>query len=445
MVCRSMPRTAFPDILLTRYEEIMANVRSTYTDSVNFYGLEDPRELVSRFGSPLYVYNENVLRQRCRDLTGLSSHPGFCVNYSAKANTNPALLRIIRSEGCVVDAMSPGELHLNALAGFTPEEITYVCNNVSAEELKNAADHGCVVSVDSLAQLELFGQVAPGGRVMVRFNPGIGAGHSEKVVTGGKKTKFGVDPDMLPEVESIVARHQLRLVGVNQHIGSLFMEAGPYLEAMNILLATAERLLKLGYPLEIIDFGGGFGMPYHKYEGQSRMDMEALGKAIHSCLTEWSERTGYKGRFFIEPGRYVVAECGVVLGTVHATKNNGPHRFAGTDIGFTVLARPMLYDAFHDVEIYRENGTPDDATEEQTIVGNICESGDILAKDRQLPHIEQGDVIAMLDAGAYGWVMASSYNQRTRPAEVLIGADGKTRLIRRRETLEDLAALLVLD
>lgn len=440
-----MPRAVFPDILLIRYEEIMANVRSTYTDSVNFYGLEDPRELVSRFGSPLYVYNENILRERCRDLTGLSSHPGFRVNYSAKANTNPALLRIIRSEGCVVDAMSPGELHLNALAGFTPEEITYVCNNVSAEELKNAADHGCVVSVDSLSQLELFGQVAPGGRVMVRFNPGIGAGHSEKVVTGGKKTKFGVDPDMLPEVETIVARHQLRLVGVNQHIGSLFMEAGPYLEAMNILLATAERLLKLGYPLEIIDFGGGFGMPYHKYEGQSRMDMEALGRAIHGRLAEWSEAVGYKGRFFIEPGRYVVAECGVVLGTVHATKNNGPHRFAGTDIGFTVLARPMLYDAFHDVEIYRENGTPDETLEEQTIVGNICESGDILAKDRQLPHIEQGDVIAMLDAGAYGWVMASSYNQRTRPAEVLIGSDGKARLIRRRETLEDLDALLVLD
>ena len=205
----------------------MANVRSTYTDSMHFYGQEDPRELVSRFGSPLYVYNENILRARCRDLTGLSSLPGFHVNYSAKANTNPALLRIIRSEGCVADAMSPGELHINSLAGFTPDEITYVCNNVSAEELKNAADHGCVVSVDSLAQLELFGSVCPGGRVMVRFNPGIGAGHSDKVVTGGKKTKFGVDPDMLPEVREIIKKYDLSFVGVNQHIGSLFMEEGP--------------------------------------------------------------------------------------------------------------------------------------------------------------------------------------------------------------------------
>ena len=441
-----MPLAGFPEFFPSAgTKEKMANVRTSYTDSVNFYGQEDPRELVSRFGSPLYVYNENMLRERCRDLTGLSSHPGFRVNYSAKANTNPALLRIIRSEGCVVDAMSPGELHLNALAGFTPEEITYVCNNVSAEELSNAAGHGCVVSVDSLSQLELFGQVCRGGRVMVRFNPGIGAGHSEKVVTGGKKTKFGVDPDMLPQVQDILARHELRLVGVNQHIGSLFMEAGPYLDAMNILLSMAARLLKLGYPLEIIDFGGGFGIPYHKYEGQARLDMKALGRAIHERLTEWTEETGYKGQFFIEPGRYVVAECGVVLGTVHATKNNGPHLFAGTDIGFTVLARPMLYDAFHDVEIYRENGSPEEDGVEQTIVGNICESGDILAKDRVLPLIRQGDVVAMLDAGAYGFVMSSTYNQRMRPAEVLIGADGKARLIRRRETLEDLTSLLVLE
>ncbi len=423
----------------------MANVRSSYTDSIQFYGQEAPRELVARFGSPLYVYNENVLRACCRDLTGLSDLPGFQVNYSAKANTNPSLLKIIRSEGCVVDAMSPGELYVNQLAGFSKGEITYVCNNVSGEELKNAAEHCDVVSVDSLAQLELLGQVAPGSRVMVRFNPGIGAGHSDKVVTGGKKTKFGVDPDMLPQVQDIVARHQLRLVGVNQHIGSLFMEAGPYLEAMEVLLVMAEKLMELGYPLEIIDFGGGFGMPYRKYEGQARMDMQALSKALHGCLAAWVEKTGYKGRFFIEPGRYVVAECGVVLGTVHAVKNNGPHRYAGTDIGFTVLARPMLYDAFHDVEIYRDGGQPDDRLMEQTVVGNICESGDILAKDRALPPIEQGDVIAMLDAGAYGWVMASTYNHRLRPAEVLIGADGKARLIRRRETLDDLTAALILD
>ncbi len=422
----------------------MPNIRTAYTDGINFYGKEDPRSLVSRFGSPLYVYNENVLRKRCGELLRLSSHPGFRVNFSAKANTNPALLRIIREEGCVVDAMSPGELHLNSLAGFKPDEITYVCNNVSAEEFKAAAAHGCVVSVDSLSQLSLFGEHVPGGRVMIRFNPGIGAGHSEKVVTAGKKTKFGIDPDKIGQALELVSRHHLRLVGVNQHIGSFFMQAGPYVEAMEVLLDLAARLLKKGCPIEIIDFGGGFGMPYHKYEGQERMDFAELGSAIHRTLTQWSKEQGYKGRFFVEPGRYAVAECGVVLGTVHAVKNNGPHTFAGTDIGFNVLARPMLYDAFHDVEIYREGGEPTADAMEQTIVGNICESGDILAKDRMLPPMREGDVIAMLDAGAYGWVMASTYNSRPRPAEVLIGSDGTARLIRRRETIEDLSASLVL-
>ncbi len=421
----------------------MPNVRSSYADSVDFYGKEDPRSLVMRYGSPLYVYNENILRKRCRDLTGLSSLPGFRVNFSAKANTNPHLLRIIREEGCLVDAMSPGELHCNALAGFTPDELTYVCNNVSAEELKAAADHGCVVSVDSLSQLDLFGRHVPGGRVMIRYNPGIGAGHSDKVVTAGKKTKFGIGKDQIPEVFEIVRQHGLRLVGVNQHIGSFFMEAAPYAAAMNVLLELAEQLISLGYPIEIIDFGGGFGMPYHKYEGQQRMDFAGLGAVIQQTLAQWSEKHHYKGRFFIEPGRYAVAECGAVLGTVHATKTNGDHAFAGTDIGFNVLARPMLYDAFHDVEIYRENGAPLPDTDMQTITGNICESGDILAKDRLLPRIQEGDVIAMLDAGAYGWVMASTYNSRPRPAEVLIGSDGTARLIRRRETVEDLASTLV--
>ena len=137
--------------------------------------------------------------------------------------------------------------------------------------------------------------------------------------------------------------------------------------------------------LEIIDFGGGLGIPYHKYDEQPRLDMESLGRQLHAKLTQWVGETGYKGKFFIEPGRYVVAECGVLLGTVHATKFNGPNRYVGTDLGFNVLVRPAMYDSFHDIEIYRENGQPDDELVEQSVVGNICESGDILAKKRQLP------------------------------------------------------------
>ena len=420
----------------------MPDVRSSITDAVQFYGSSTPRELVREYGSPLYVYNETILRTRCRELLGLSSHPGFRVNYSAKANTNPALLRIIREEGCVADAMSPGELYLNKMAGFTPDQLLYVCNNVPAEELAAAVDAGLIVSVDSLAQLDLLGRTRPGCRAMVRLNPGIGAGHHQKVITAGKKTKFGISPASLPEVFDIVNAHKMRLSGLNQHIGSLFMEPEGYLNAMDVLLGIASRLRSEGRlnDLEILDFGGGFGIPYHKYENQPRLDLTALGQGIHQRISEWSAQNNYKGRFYVEPGRYISAECCVLLGTVTATKSNAETAYAGSDLGFNVLMRPVLYDAFHDIEIYRGTA-PESETVAQTIVGNICESGDILAHNRELPRLKENDILGVLDAGAYGYVMASTYNSRPRPAEVLITKNGTPKLIRRRETLEDLAAL----
>lgn len=419
----------------------MSAISPTYTEAVSFFGNTTPHQLAERFGTPLYVYNEAILRERCQQLRALSSHPSFCVNYSAKANTNLSLLRIVCEEGCVVDAMSPGELHLNQIAGFTPEHILYVCNNVSAEELRNAVDNKVLVSVDSLSQIELYGKVNPGGEIMVRFNPGIGAGHHQKVITAGKATKFGVTPEDMDAVFTLLHKYNLRLAGINQHIGSLFMEAEGYLNAAEFLLSLAENLphdaLK---SLKIIDFGGGFGIPYHKYEQQPRLDLAELGSKLHNLISAWAARTGYTGRFFVEPGRFVVAECGLLLGSVHATKNNGETRYIGTDLGFNVLMRPAMYDSHHDVEVYREGGFTDDARHLQTVVGNICESGDILAKDRMLAPAQEGDLVGVLDAGAYGYVMASTYNQRLRPAEVLIGLDGEARCIRRRETLDDLLA-----
>lgn len=419
----------------------MPTIRSSYTDSLAFFGNTSPQQLAERFGTPLYVYNEAVLRKRCQELQALSSHPAFCVNYSAKANTNLSLLSIIREEGCVVDAMSPGELHLNQIAGFSPDKILYVCNNVSADELRNAVQNGVLVSVDSLSQLDVYGSVNPGGEVMLRFNPGIGAGHHQKVITAGKATKFGVSPEDMDDVFALLAKHQLRLAGINQHIGSLFMQPEGYLNAAEFLLSLAEQLPNDALKqLKIIDFGGGFGIPYHKYEQEARLDLAKLGKGLHSLISTWTQRTGYSGRFFVEPGRFVVAECGLLLGSVNAVKMNGDTRYVGTDLGFNVLARPAMYDSYHDMEVYRENSGPDNHLEVQTVVGNICESGDILAKDRPLPLVQKGDILGVLDAGAYGYVMASTYNQRVRPAEILIGLDGEARCIRRRESFDDLLA-----
>lgn len=404
------------------------------TREENFYGNTTPIELIKEYGSPLYVYNESILRKRCRELKNLVSYENFSVNYSVKANSNLHLLKIAHEEGLNADAMSPGEIYVELEAGFTPDQILYISNNVSAEEMQYAIDRGINVSIDALSQLETYGKINPGGNVCIRFNPGVGAGHHEKVITGGKKTKFGVDPALLPEVIEVLDRYNLTLIGINQHIGSLFMDGYKYVEGIKSLLNIAKNFSDL----EFIDFGGGFGIPYHKQQGEERLDLQALGKRLDEVIATFMTEYGREIKVKVEPGRYIAAECSVLLGTAHAVKNNYGMKYIGTDLGFNVLKRPVMYDSHHDVEIYRDSDKVSEKDEVVNIVGNICESGDIIANQRKLPEIFQGDIIGVLDAGAYGFCMSSNYNNRLRPAEVLIDEEGNHRLIRRRDTLEDL-------
>lgn len=401
-------------------------------DTHFFEGLS-PFALLEQYGSPLYVYNERVFRERCREMARLVTYPHFKVNYSVKANSNLTLLRIAREEGLHVDAMSPGEIYLEELAGFTPDEIFYISNNVSTEEMAYAVSRGIMVSIDSLSQLERFGHHFPGHPVCIRVNSGVGAGHSDKVITGGEKTKFAICPADFPRVREILQTYELRLVGLNQHIGSFFLEEEPYLEGVRALLALA-----MDFPgLEFIDLGGGFGMPYERT--QSRLDLASLGAKLSALMEDFAARYGSPVLFKIEPGRYLAAECCVLLGTVQAVKENYGHVYCGTDIGFNVLARPMLYGSYHEIEILSRDGSDHtDSLRPYTVVGNICESGDILAHDRMLPAMREEDLVCIHDAGAYGYSMASNYNNRLRPAEVLIDQAGTSRLIRRRDTLEDL-------
>lgn len=412
----------------------MKRIYTKVTDAMDFFQGNDPTALARQYGTPLYVCNERILRQRCRDLKNMVTYPKFVVDYSAKANCSLAFLQIVRSEGLEADAMSPGEIYMERMAGFSPEEIFYICNNVSAEEMQYAIDAGVRVSVDSVSQLEQFGRLAPGHEVAVRFNPGVGAGHHEKVVTAGKQTKFGVDPEDIPQVRAILERYDLKLVGINQHIGSLFMTGEAFVASLSALFEIAKQ-----FPdLEFVDMGGGFGIPYKKEQDEAPLDLQELGAAIDRALYGFSEEYGRQITFRIEPGRYISAESNVILSTVHAVKHNHDRKFVGCDCGFNVLQRPVMYGSYHGVEIFREQDVPSEKEETVTIVGNICESGDILAKDRTLPEIREGDTLCILDAGAYGFTMASNYNNRLRPAEILIRENGQVALTREREELTDL-------
>ena len=420
---------------------------TSFIQNTDFFAGNNPETIASEYGTPVYVYNEKILRNRMSKVAKVITKYPYTANYSVKANTNIHILKLALEEGLNCDAMSVGEITLLMKAGFPVERIFFVPNNVAPYELAFALKNGVMTSLDSLSQLELFGEVCnqmeipPAKRkCAVRINPGVGAGHHEKVVTGGKKTKFGIAEYSIPQIFEIAEKYQITIAGINQHIGSLFMDPQPYLDAVTNLLRIAHQFKNL----EFIDFGGGYGIPYHKLDDEKDFPMEDFKTRLEPILDEFVASYGKAPLFKSEPGRFCVAEGSVILGRVHATKENSGIQFAGSDIGMNVLVRPSMYDSHHDIEVFRDGELVSrdgaDLTE-QTVTGNICESGDILAKNRLLPKIQEGDLLCVLDTGAYGWSMCSTYNSRPRPAEVMICANGKVKQIRRKETIEDLMNL----
>ena len=396
----------------------------------DFLTKEECFRLIEKYGSPLYVYDENTLRKRSKEMMDLLPNKKLVVDYSIKANTNIELVKIIKSEGLHVDAMSPGEVAFEKKAGYKNNEIMYVCNNISESEMKEIIKEGILISVDSLSQLEMYGKLNPNGEVIVRFNPGVGAGHHEKVVTGGHHTKFGVQREFIDDVKKILNKYNLKLVGINQHIGSLFLDYNSYIEGVKNILEIASSFKGL----KLIDLGGGFGVPYNHEE---RLDLKKLSIELDKVLSAFLDNYDNKDViFYIEPGRYVVCEAGILIGSVTSVKENYNTNYLGCDIGFNILMRPILYDSYHEIKVLQKNSN--DLKETYTVVGNICESGDILGSDRLLDKASVGDAIIVYNTGAYGYSMSSNYNLRSRPAEVLITIDHKDKLIRKRDTIEDM-------
>lgn len=385
-------------------------------------------KLIERFGSPLFVYDEHIIRGQARKLKTAVTYPETRLLYSCKANTNLTVLRILRQEGLGIDAVSPGEIFLALHAGFKPAHILFTGNNVTDEELRFALSKRVGMNIDSLSQLERFGKLCPGGAISVRINPDVGEGHHDHVITGGPESKFGIWVDQVSEILRLARKHRLRIIGLHQHIGSGILEAEVFLDAMEVLLGVALSFKEL----EFLDFGGGLGVPYAP--GQAPLNVELLGRMLSQRFQSFCGKYGKPLTLILEPGRFFVAEAGVLLCRVNTVKATPEHFFVGTDSGFNHLIRHSLYGAHHEIlNASRVKGP----RKFVAVCGNVCESGDLFTHGREITKFQEGDIAAILNAGAYGFSMSMEYNSRPRPAEVLV-KQGKARLIRKREPLDDL-------
>jgi diaminopimelate decarboxylase len=397
----------------------------------------DAVSLAHEYGTPLYVIDEDRVRRNFRTFKG--AFPDADIYYAAKANWNLAILRILASEGAGADVFSDGELYAALLAGIPPDRILFNGNSKTARELQMAIDAGVRVSMDSLHELHaLSGLALKSGKTMdvaFRVNPDVSPDTHPKIATGLATSKFGIGYADVVGAYNVAKKLQgVRPVGIHCHIGSQITDVAPFREAVEKMMDLVEQITRLGIDLKFVDLGGGLGIPYQK-EMETPTPRDLAG-AILPIFDECSKSLGISPKLILEPGRYIVGDASVLLTGVNTIKRSA-RNFVGVDAGLNLLIRPAMYDAYHEVVV--ANKTDLDRVETYDIVGPICESGDIVAKDRKLPLIEPGDVVAVLDVGAYGFSMSSQYNGRCRCSEVLV-CDGRVDLIRRREDYGDLIA-----
>jgi diaminopimelate decarboxylase len=366
-------------------------------------GREALLEIARRESTPAYVYDLGVVGARVEALR--RALPGRLL-YACKANAHPAILEHLAACGVGIEAASPGEVERALACGHAPGNVLLSATNARATDLASIAERGCPLALGSIADVEKLGRAGGGARVLLRINPGTGAGHHRHVITGGTASKFGIALGDLPRALETARRLGLSVLGLHAHGGSGVTDPEPLLAAADALLEAARAVPDLS----VIDIGGGFGVPYR--EGEGELDLEAYGRGIAARLEGWSPRP----EAWFEPGRYVVAPAGVLLATVTTRKESGGHVFIGLDTGMNHLLRPALYGAYHRIVNLTSPGAPLEGVE---VVGNVCESSDVFASARLLPRADEGDVLAFLDAGAYGMAMASTYCLWPLPKEIV--------------------------
>ncbi|MCB9049532.1 MAG: diaminopimelate decarboxylase [Lewinellaceae bacterium] len=387
----------------------------------------DPLELVEQYGCPLYVYDSAVIERQYKRITDAFKVKNLKINYACKALSNINILKFFKELGAGLDTVSVQEVELGIHAGFAPQEIIYTPNCVSLEEIQEAVDFGVKINIDNISILEQFGQAHIDVPVCIRINPHIMAGGNHKTSVGHIDSKFGISIHQMPLVHRIIEATGIKVEGVHMHTGSDILDPDVFLFGAEILLKIAREFPNLEY----IDFGSGFKVPYK--EGDIETNIEELGEKISERFNEFCREYGQDITLMFEPGKFLVSESGSFLVQVNVVKQTTSTVFAGIDSGLNHLIRPMFYNAYHRITNVSK---PEGKARFYTVVGYICET-DTFGINRRIAEIHEGDILCIHNAGAYCFSMASNYNSRFRPAEVLI-YQGKPYLIRKRETMEDL-------
>lgn len=384
--------------------------------------------LAHTYGAPLYVYDGNKIISQYKRLKDAFNKVEVRLKYACKALNNINILKLLKAQGCGLDAVSIQEVWLGLRAGFAPSEIMYTPNCVSFEEIIQAVDAGVQINIDNISILEQFGhKYGNSVPVCIRLNPHIMAGGNTKISTGHIDSKFGISVYQLRHVIRVVESTNLRINGLHMHTGSDILDAEVFVQGADILLDAAMQFKDL----EFVDFGSGFKVAYK--EGDIVTDIEELGARLSDRFLDFCKEYGRELALWFEPGKFLVSEAGYFLVKTNVIKQTTATVFVGVDSGQNHLIRPMFYDSYHHItNISNPSGTP----RVYTVVGYICET-DTFGWDRKLNEVREGDILCFQNAGAYGFTMSSNYNMRFRPAEVLV-LNGKAQLIRERENFDDL-------
>ena len=395
-------------------------------------------ELAEKYGTPLYAMSENRIRDNYRRLSGAfkKHYSNFRLYYAVKANNNLTILNILRQEGSGADCSAPSEVFLALKAGFKKEDLLYTGNYNTNEELKYAAENNVVINLDDTSAIEKLAKVCNPqdvAGICFRFNPGMGKGETAGVVCAGPEAKFGTLEEEIVKGYRRAKELGFKNFGMHMMTGSNVKEVDYFPEVADVIFRVADRISReVGIEFSFINIGGGFGVPYKP--GEPNLDIETVAKTVTDKFKQRFADNGTRPKLLIEPGRYIACDAGVLLTRVHHIKR-AQKTFIGTDAGMNTLLRPALYGAYHQIVVANKLNEPN--AETVTIVGQICENTDHLARDRQMPRTTEGDLLAVLNAGTYGYGMSSQYNSRPRCAEILVNKE-ESYVIREREGFEDL-------